>query len=304
MKKPVFLFILIAAIFFFDSCKKSEVVTIPLLSTTPISNITYTTSTSGGDITSDGNTLITERGVCWSTSSNSTVSGLKTSDGIGIGQFVSNITGLEAGLTYYVRAYAVNSVGIAYGDEVSFTTNNAQRASLSTTSLTSITATKALSGGNISTDNGATITARGVCWGTGVNPTISGSHTTDGTGKGSFISSLTGLSPVTSYYVRAYATNSEGTSYGNEILFSTIISNEVIIQGDAFSPVILTVPINTTVKWTNNDAVNHTISSETGLFESGVITHGGTYSFQFTSAGTYSYHCTIHPFMTGKIVVQ
>jgi plastocyanin len=72
----------------------------------------------------------------------------------------------------------------------------------------------------------------------------------------------------------------------------------------AFSPATLTVSVNTTVIWTNNDTVAHTVTSTTGLFDSGSIGTGGTYSYMFTSAGTYNYYCTVHPSMTGKIVVQ
>ncbi|TFG42393.1 MAG: hypothetical protein E4H43_03205, partial [Bacteroidia bacterium] len=86
----------------------------------------------------------------------------------------------------------------------------------------SITATTAVSGGNIASDGGGTVTARGVCWSsTSQTPTTSDSKTTDGSGTGSFTSNITGLSPGTEYYIRAYATNSAGTSYGNMVSFPT-----------------------------------------------------------------------------------
>ena len=81
--------------------------------------------------------------------------------------------------------------------------------------------TTAMCGGNVTSDGGANVTARGVCWSTSQNPTISNSHTTDGSGTGSFTSSLTGLTAGTTYYVRAYATNSEGTAYGSQVNFTT-----------------------------------------------------------------------------------
>ena len=77
----------------------------------------------GGNVTSDGNLDVTARGVCWSTSPNPTISNSKTTDGTGTGSFTSNVTGLAEGTTYYVRAYATNSKGTAYGAEKSFTTN-------------------------------------------------------------------------------------------------------------------------------------------------------------------------------------
>ena len=94
-------------------------------------------------------------------------------------------------------------------------------ASLNTVAVSSITTITATSGGNISSDGGTEVTARGVCWGTSPNPDISGSHSSDGIGTGTFVSNLTGLIPGTSYYVRAYATNNVGTAYGDEISFTT-----------------------------------------------------------------------------------
>ncbi len=96
-------------------------------------------------------------------------------------------------------------------------------ASISTTVLSSVTSTTAISGGNISSDGGSAITARGVCWATTPNPTIAGSKTSDGTGVGVFTSNITGLTTGTVYYVRSYATNSvTGTSYGNQLIFMTL----------------------------------------------------------------------------------
>ena len=92
-----------------------------------------------------------------------------------------------------------------------------------TTSISNITQCAAVSGGNVLTDGGCGggITARGVCYGTTTGPTVSGTKTTDGTGTGVFTSNITGLSPATTYYVRSYATNSSGTTYGSEISFTT-----------------------------------------------------------------------------------
>jgi hypothetical protein len=80
-----------------------------------------------------------------------------------------------------------------------------------------------MSGGNITSDGGASITARGVVWSTAQNPTIAlSTKTSNGTGVGNFVSNISGLTPNTTYYVRAYATNSMGTAYGNEITFTTM----------------------------------------------------------------------------------
>ena len=93
---------------------------------------------------------------------------------------------------------------------------------ITTSPMTNVAQTIATGGGNITSDGGGAVTARGVCWSTSPGPAISGSHTTDGSGTGMFVSSLTGLIPNTLYHIRAYATNCAGTSYGNELNFTTL----------------------------------------------------------------------------------
>jgi hypothetical protein len=205
---------------------ETKVVTIslttPVLSTTEASNITTTTASSGGNITSDGGKPVTTRGVCWSNSANPTIADYYTSDGIGTGAFTSSLTGLIYGITYHVRAYATNINGTSYGNEIIFAAGqNITSPILATKTITIMTATTAISGGNVTSDGGATVTARGVCWSTSPHPTLANSSTSNGTGVGSFISNLTGLSVGITYYVRAYATNSVGTTYGDEKSFST-----------------------------------------------------------------------------------
>ena len=307
MKSMFFPLVLIGTATLIYGCKKTDAVKLASLSSAPIASITFTTATSGGNISSDGNAAIASRGVCWNTSSNPTTSNSKTSDGTGTGQFTSNITGLTAGTPYFVRAYATNSAGTAYGDEISFSTNPLLPAVLTTNAASAITISTAVSGGNITTDNGSAVTARGVCWNVSTGPTIAGSHTSDGSGIGSFVSNLTGLLDGTQYFVRAYATNGSGTAYGNEVSFSTVAipaGNELLIQAMAFIPQTLTISVNSTVKWKNLDGITHTVTSDTGAWDSGNIPSGSTFKFTFTATGTFNYHCTIHPMMTGTIIVQ
>ncbi|MDX9845793.1 MAG: FISUMP domain-containing protein [Tenuifilaceae bacterium] len=388
-------------------CIKNAEVLVPTVTTNSITDIAQTTATAGGNVTSDGGAEVTARGVCWSTSENPTVADSKTEDGSGTGEFNSSITGLTASTTYYVRAYATNSAGTAYGEQKVFTTtaagdsqsivigtgnyvdqrlpiepfysysytqsiylkseigtsgqisslkyyfngnsewtdqivvymghtdqevfsspsdwipmenltqvysgdlsvtatagwvtislatpftyNNSQNLviavdentsgyhsgsddfyctdmglvrsiffyndydnpdpaqpptgdlsnyipnttltiipsgqsatapTVSTTTVTSITQTSAISGGTISDDGGADITAKGVVWGTVAAPTLEANTglTNDGSGTDGFSSELTGLTANTTYYVRAYATNSAGTGYGEELQFTT-----------------------------------------------------------------------------------
>ena len=194
---------------------------IPELTTKAVENITSTTSKSGGVITHDGGSTITARGVCWSTSPTPTINNSKTTNGSGVGEFTSSITGLKTGTTFYMRAYATNSIGTAYGDEQTFTTSIGLP-ELTTTAISNITFTTASSGGTITYDGGASITARGICWSTSPTPTLNDNKTLDGIGIGNFNSSLIELQLGTKYYVRAYATNSVGSAYGNELVFSTI----------------------------------------------------------------------------------
>jgi uncharacterized protein (TIGR02145 family) len=194
---------------------------LPTLTTTDASGITQTTVTSGGNISNDGGAAITARGVVYGVTAGPTTSNNKTTDGNGSGAFTSNLTGLVAGTKYYVRAYATNSVGTAYGNEISILMLPASIATITTTAVSSITVASAVSGGTITGDGGATVTARGVCWSINQNPTISNNKTSDGNGIGTFNSSLTNLAPSTTYYLRAYATNSVGTAYGPELSFKT-----------------------------------------------------------------------------------
>jgi uncharacterized protein (TIGR02145 family) len=196
----------------------------PTISTNAIIDIKPNSSVSGGNILSDGGSPVTSGGVVWSINSNPTISlSTKTSDGLGMGNFTSNLSGLSSNTTYYVRAYATNSVGTSYGNEITFTTV-ANIPILTTTNIQSITSNSAITGGTVSTDGGSPVTTRGVVWSTNPNPTISlSTKTNDGIGLGTFNSNISGLSPNTTYYVRAYATNSAGTGYGNEISFKTQI---------------------------------------------------------------------------------
>ena len=216
-----------------QGCKKA---TVPELTTVAVSNVTLTTAVSGGNITTDGGEEIIKKGVCWSTTQSPTIASSITDDGNGSTAYTSNLVGLTAGTTYYVRAYATNSVGTAYGNELSFTTNQVTGAALTTTVATTVTSTTAVSGGNITDAGGGTILARGVCWNTGPAPTIANNKTTDGTTTGTFTSNITGLTDGVTYYYRAYATNSSGTTYGTEYSFITPVTD---VEGNLYKTVII-----------------------------------------------------------------
>jgi uncharacterized protein (TIGR02145 family) len=166
---------------------------------------------------------------------------------------------------------------------------------LETVIVSSITTNTAKISGNITNDGGATITARGVCWSTVQNPTIADTKTTDGTGAGTFTSAITGLTATTIYYVKAYATNNAGTSYGNELLFKTFTGTVLDIDGNVYN----TITIGTqtwmaenlkTTKYINGDILGTTnpstldISGESSpkyqwVYDANAQTYGRLYTW-------------------------
>ncbi len=254
----------------------------PTVTTSNVTNVTQTTATGGGNVISDGGATVTERGICWSASHNPTVSGTHATSGTGMGSFTLSMSGLSPNTTYYVRAYAINSAGTSYGDEVSFTTMQSISAPTVTTSdVTNVTQTTATGGGNVTADGGATVTERGICWSTSHNPTVSGTHANSGTGTGSFAVSMSGLSPNTTYYVRAYAINSAGTSYGDEVSFTTMSS--VIV------PTVTTSNVTNITQTTATGGGNVTSDGGATVTERGICwstSHNPTVNDTHANSGT------------------
>ena len=196
--------------------------------TNEVSEITFTTANSGGEITTDGGSPILDKGIVWSLAQNpTTVLGTKTTQGTGSDSFTSSMINLESNKTYYVRAYARNGKGVAYGNQRTFQTlldaNSLPR--VTTTEATLVTTNSVKTGGNV-TNNGITpVTARGVVWtlSADILPTtmVFLGKTTNGLGLGNFVDALPNLTPNTTYYLRAYATSTYGTGYGSLITFTT-----------------------------------------------------------------------------------
>lgn len=213
---------------------------VPTVTTTAISLITYNGATTGGNVLAENGETVTEKGIYCGTNTNPVLNTKFPHTTAGIGSWVKLLNTLDDATTFYVNAYAINARGTGYGSQKSFTTLDATPGTVSTTAISLITYNSARSGGNVTADGGSPIIAKGVCWSTSSSPTISDSKTSDGTGLGSYTSDLTGLSAGTTYYVRAYATNVEGTSYGANIAFTTVAKTAPVISIDPVGVVLHT----------------------------------------------------------------
>ena len=220
MKKIYFIVILISMMLV--SCKPE-----PEMATVITKEVTSITSVSAkviGSVTDDGGVDVISRGVCWSTNVNPTIdNAMSMGASSGIGNFECEIKGLEPNTTYYVKAYATNSVGISYGEQKEFVTLEKEYLiEVITNEISNVTQTTAQCGGNIKYEGEETIEARGVCWSTSPEPTIDDFCTVDGSGVGGFISNMTGLTDNTLYYVKAYAKVDDVVTYGEQKTFTTV----------------------------------------------------------------------------------
>ena len=196
---------------------------LPLVTTlTPVSSISNNTAVASGNVSGDGGSTVTSRGIVWSTNTNPDISlSTKLYNGTGLGSYFITIPNLNSGTLYHIRAFATNSVGTNYGLDVSFTTLGTLP-TVQTTSVNSITQTTAIASGNVVNTGGVNVTERGFCLSANINPTINDIRFISGSGLGSYSSNITGLAPVTQYHIRAYAINSIGVNYGNDLTFTTI----------------------------------------------------------------------------------
>ena len=209
----------------------------PTVATADITEITATSATGGGDVTDDGGQDVTARGIVWGKSSGPTVDQNtgKTEDGTGTGAFTSSLTDLEQATEYFVRAYATNSSGTAYGEEKTFITK--ALASVVTGAVSDITSNTAVCSAEITNDGGDPVTARGLVWSTDnyqVTLDDADGFTTEGTGTGTFNSTMTALTRSTDYWVRPYATNGAGTAYGDAISFKTLAEAPTVSTSDIY----------------------------------------------------------------------
>jgi hypothetical protein len=184
---------------------------------------------------------------------------------------------------YADGTHTVSSAGCPSASRTAVTVTVANPPTVTTASITDINATTATGGGNVTDQGGAEVTARGVCWSITQTPLATGSHTTDGTGTGTFTSSLTDLTAGTLYYVRAYATNTIGTSYGSQVSFTsyspgTIGSNQSVCSGAnpaLFTSVTAAVGMpGVTYQWqssTNNSVFNNITGATSLTYQAGAL---------------------------------
>ena len=186
----------------------------PTVTTPTFANVTDSTATLGGNVTNDNGTTVTTRGVEWGTSLGRTVSEQRTRQGSGgTGIFTVPVTGLPSSTLIYFRAWADNGA-TGYSDPASFTTDApAAPPTVTVAAPANIGQNSATLGGDVTNDGGATVTARGIVWNTSSPAESGGTTVSMGSGTGSFSQVVSGLPAGTLIYVKAYATNSAGTSY-------------------------------------------------------------------------------------------
>ncbi len=237
--------------------------TLPTVTTTEPSGITTTSANIGGIVTDNGGSTIISKGVCWSTTTNPTIaSSVAMGTGTGNNYFVS-LTSLNPTTSYHARAFATNATGTAYGNEVVFVPNGLPLLS----TVLPVVGTKPMivegtsynGGGFVSEQGSSAVSTRGICWSTtNNNPTTADNIVASGTGVGGFTGSLPNVTGCgTTYYYRAYATNSYGTSYGS------------VLSINSGWPLVSAVTVNS-LDWPNA-SFSASVSSDCGITQKGFV---------------------------------
>ena len=244
------------------TCDHLHFYTRPTVVTIPVINVTETMAWGGGgEIRTNGHGVIYRKGLCWATYHFPNYFSSHTDEGGGNASFTSVITGLRPNTTYNYRAYAKNPVGTGYGEEMQFTTLEEEEGEIPTvltTPATDITKTSAVCGGVIVSDGEQEIMEKGVCFSTNSEVALNNAHMIC-TGSSTYTCTLTGLGQGTTYYIRAYAINRKGISYGEILSFTTLVDTYEI-------PTVVTLPA---------DYVASTLANAVGL-----ITNDGGLTIQ------------------------
>ena len=218
--------IIFMCLFLFSECNQYHLfdnppspAALPEVITSKVMNITKFSADLGGEVTNEGGAPVRDRGVCYNTSQTPTINNNKVNISSGKGAFSATISGLQDSTVYYVRAYARNSGGITYGNQVTFMTG--RKATVRTNPAKNITISSAVVGGDVTDEGSSPVSDRGICYSLKPNPTLKDIQVSISSGKGAFSEIISGLSPSQTYYVKAYAINRQGTAYGQEISFTT-----------------------------------------------------------------------------------
>lgn len=204
---------------------------LPTINTITASDISIDSATIGGNITSDGGAYVWERGIYWSADTNPVQNGEKIKIGNGEGSYTTSLTGLTPDTKYYFIAYAENDLGVTFGEKYSFKTDSGIAVpTVATLEAESITMNSAVIGGNITSNGGGEILERGIYWHTETFPELFGNKIEAGSGDGIFTIQLDSLTAGQMYFIKAYATNSAGTSYGEQLSFTTLKDTTPLIN--------------------------------------------------------------------------
>jgi uncharacterized protein (TIGR02145 family) len=217
------IFTIILTLTILIGCKTDEPQNPPTVVTLGATDVTLKNSTLSGEVTEEGYSAATDRGFVFSDKNNSpSLSDTKVQSGYGKGAYSVVLNKLPVNTKYYFRAYATNSKGTSYGVVQSFTTTDYSLASLTTEIPKNITFNSVEISGNISNEGGGSVTERGFCFGLNPLPTTRDNKLqVSSKGLGAFALVIVNLKENTKYYIRSYAVNEKGTSYGNEQSFST-----------------------------------------------------------------------------------
>lgn len=262
----------------------------PKLNTKNMTNVTYNSAKTGGIILGDGNSPITAKGVCWNTSSNPTINNTHTNEGSGTGEFTSTIINLVPDTKYYVRAYATNAAGTSYGEEKTFTTLKETFApTVITVSVSDVTESSIIVKGSVFFDGNTSIIQKGFCFNTTGNPTTSDAIVYNIDANNMFTTNILNLQPNTTYFIRAFAINTVGTSYGEIITFTTL---KILTL-----PVVITSNITNITKNSATAGGNITFDGYDNILSKGVVWDTMTQpniesnrTFDGTGTGAYQSH--------------
>ncbi len=216
--------VIFALVFIIQRCEKP--VRLVSVTTDSVTEVSFTSCKLQGTIVDLGEGSIEEHGFCYSESQEPVIENSNTMLGsiAEKGAFTGNLLGLSENTSYFVRAFAQNNIGVYYGEQLSFTTLINGLPTVTTTVINIFDATSAVVGGDITDEGENWVSDGGVYYGTSANPELTGTKLKISSGAGEYSATISDLTSETMYYVKAYATNSDGTSYGSEETFTTSVT--------------------------------------------------------------------------------